>query len=138
MTFRRRQPTGALAPLGLVAITVPPVENLNQTGGDVPDITTMDETELKEYLHGMSQKERRELAARMRQVKPKRKKGYKQQISQQQRLQLEAELSSRGFDGSESEIDLLLRGGSIPSGAGLRIFYRNNRLQEDDKWRQWY
>jgi len=37
-----------------------------------------------------------------------------------------------------SEIDLLLRGGSIPSGAGLRIFYRNHRLQEDDKWRQWY
>jgi hypothetical protein len=35
-----------------------------------------------------------------------------------------------------SEDDLLLRGGSIPS--GLRIFYRNHRLQEDDKWRQWY
>ncbi|MFP5777414.1 replication protein A, partial [Salmonella sp. 741265098_PSA] len=24
-------------------------------------------------------------------------------------------------------------GGSIPSGAGLRIFYRSQRLQEDDK-----
>jgi len=69
---------------------------------------------------------------------PKRKKPYKQTISDQQRLQLEKELSSRGFDGSELEIDLLLRGGSIPSGAGLRIFYRNHRLQEDDKWRQWY
>lgn len=70
--------------------------------------------------------------------KPKRKKAYKQNISDQQRLQLEAGLSSRGFDGRESEIDLLLRGGSIPSGAGLRVFYRNHRLQEDDKWRQWY
>ncbi|MEH9071285.1 hypothetical protein RAF67_21740, partial [Klebsiella pneumoniae] len=40
--------------------------------------------------------------------------------------------------GSEKEVDLLLRGGSIPSGAGLRIFYRNQRLQEDDKWRNLY
>ena len=116
----------------------PPVENLNKSGGDLPDIKTMDEKELQEYLHNMGQKERRELTARLRLVKPKRKKAYKQTISDQQRLQLEAELSSRGFDGSESEIDLLLRGGSIPSGAGLRIFYRNHRLQEDDKWRQWY
>lgn len=116
----------------------PPVENLNKSGGDLPDIKTMDEKELQEYLHSMGQKERRELTARLRLVKPKRKKAYKQTISDQQRLQLEAELSFRGFDGSESEIDLLLRGGSIPSGAGLRIFYRNHRLQEDDKWRQWY
>ena len=116
----------------------PPVENLSQTGGDLPDIKTMDKTALREYLHGMSQKERRELTARLRLVKPKRKKAYKQTISQHQRLRLEAELTSRGFDGNEREIDLLLRGGSIPSGAGLRIFYRNERLQEDDKWRQWY
>lgn len=47
-------------------------------------------------------------------------------------------LRSRGFDASDTEVDLLLRGGSIPSGAGLRLFYRNQRLQEDDKWRQWY
>lgn len=116
----------------------PPVENLNKSGGDLPDIKAMDEKELQEYLYNMGQKERRELTARLRLVKPKRKKAYKQTISDQQRLQLEAELSSRGFDGSESEIDLLLRGGSIPSGGGLRIFYRNHRLQEDDKWRQWY
>ncbi|MFL3339486.1 replication endonuclease [Klebsiella oxytoca] len=116
----------------------PPVENMNKSGVDLPDIKTMDEKELQEYLHNMGQKERRELTARLRLVKPKRKKAYKQTISDQQRLQLEAELSSRGFDGSETEIDLLLRGGSIPSGAGLRIFYRNHRLQEDDKWRQWY
>ena len=116
----------------------PPVENLIQAGGDLPEIQTMDKAELHEYLHSMSQKERRELTARLRLVKPKRKKAYKQNISQHQRLQLEAELTSRGFDGSGREIDLLLCGGSIPSGAGLRIFYRNGWLQEDDKWRQWY
>ncbi|HEJ0095000.1 TPA: replication endonuclease [Citrobacter freundii] len=116
----------------------PPVENLNKSGGDLPDIKTMDEKELQEYLHNMGQKDRRELTARLRLVKPKRKKAYIQSISEQQRLQLEAELTARGFEGSASEIDLLLRGGSIPSGAGLRIFYRNQRLQEDDKWRQWY
>ncbi|EHW4408941.1 replication endonuclease [Salmonella enterica subsp. enterica serovar Cannstatt] len=116
----------------------PPVENLNKSGGDLPDIKTMGEKELQEYLHNMGQKERRELTARLRLVKPKRKKAYIQSISEQQRLQLEAELTARGFEGSASEIDLLLRGGSIPSGAGLRIFYRNQRLQEDDKWRQWY
>ena len=116
----------------------PPVENLNKSGGDLPDIKTMDEKELQEYLHNMGQKERRELTARLRLVKPKRKKAYIQSISEQQRLQLEAELTARGFEGSASEIDLLLRGGSIPSGAGLRIFYRNQRLEEDDKWRQWY
>lgn len=116
----------------------PPVENLNQTGGDLPDIKTMNEKELQDYLHNMGQKERRELTARLRLVKPKRKTVYKQNISEQQRLQLKAELTARGFEGSASEIDLLLRGGSIPSGAGLRIFYRNQRLQEDDRWRQWY
>ncbi|WP_151444373.1 replication endonuclease, partial [Cronobacter sakazakii] len=116
----------------------PPVENLNQSGGDLPDIKSMDEKELQDYLHNMSQKKKRELSARLRLVKPKRKKDYKVSISEQQCLHLVAELSSRGFDGSESEIDLLLRGGSIPSGAGLRLFYRNQRLQEDDKWRQWY
>ncbi|ELD3827459.1 replication endonuclease [Salmonella enterica] len=116
----------------------PPVENLNKSGGDLPDIKTMDEKELQEYLHNMGQKEQRELTARLRLVKPKRKKTYKQNISEKQRLQLEAELSSRGFNASDAEVDLLLRGGSIPSGAGLRIFYRKHRLQEDDKWRQWY
>ncbi|HCM1976369.1 TPA: replication endonuclease [Salmonella enterica subsp. houtenae serovar 47:z36:-] len=116
----------------------PPVENLNKSGGDLPDIKTMDEKELQEYLHNMGQKERRELTARLRLVKPKRKTVYKQNISEQRRLQLKAELSSRGFDASNAEVDLLLRGGSIPSGAGLRLFYRDQRLQEDDKWRQWY
>ncbi|MFU0854927.1 replication endonuclease [Kluyvera cryocrescens] len=120
----------------------PPVENLNnsdsETGRNTPDITGMDDVELQEYLHGMGRKELKELNARLRLVKPKRRKGYKQEIDGQQRLQLGYELLSRGFDGSDSEIDLLLSGGSIPSGAGLRLFYRNQRLQEDDKWRQWY
>ncbi|EEU4850944.1 replication endonuclease [Salmonella enterica] len=116
----------------------PPVENTNKSGGDLPDIKAMNEKELQDYLHNMGQKERRELTARLRLVKPKRKTVYKQNISEQQRLQLKAELTARGFEGSASEIDLLLRGGSIPSGAGLRIFYRNQRLQEDDRWRQWY
>lgn len=34
----------------------PPVENLNKSGGDLPDIKTMDEKELQEYLHNMGQK----------------------------------------------------------------------------------
>lgn len=118
----------------------PPVEIMNnsEAGNAVipPDITNMDHQELQEYLHSMGKKELRELNTRLRLVKPKRRKGYKQEITAHQRLQLEAELSSRGFDGSDSEIDLLLRGGSIPSGGGLRIFYRNQRLREDDKWRQ--
>jgi len=116
----------------------PPVENLSQPGGDAPDIRAMNEKELQDHLHSMSKKELRELNTRLRLVKPKRRKGYKQEISSNLRLQLETELRSRGFDGSETEIDLLLRGGSIPSGAGLRIFYRDQRLQEDAKWRQWY
>ncbi len=86
----------------------------------------------------MSKKELCELTARLRLVKPKRWKGYKQDITDALRLQLDVELRSRGFDASETEVDLLMRGGSLPSGAGLRLFYRNQRLQEDDKWRQWY
>ncbi|HGH4644637.1 TPA: replication endonuclease [Enterobacter roggenkampii] len=113
----------------------PPVEILNQAGGDLPEHR---EPEALPNLHDLSAKERRELTARLRLVKPKRRKGYKQEITDQQRQQLDAELRSRGFEASETEVDLLLRGGSIPSGAGLRIFYRNQRLQEDDKWRQWY
>lgn len=108
---------------------------MNQSGGDLPEASG---PEPLPDLHNLSAKERRELTARLRLVKPKRRKGYKQQISNHQRQQLDAELRSRGFDASDTEVDLLLRGGSIPSGAGLRLFYRNQRLQEDDKWRQWY
>lgn len=113
----------------------PSVENLNITGGDLPGEEGPEPC--PDFLT-MSKKELRELRARLQQVKPKRRKDYKQEITEGQRLQLEAELKIRGFAGSEKETDLLLRGGSIPSGAGLRIFYRNRRLQEDDKWRQWY
>ncbi|POF78236.1 hypothetical protein C2W54_27265, partial [Escherichia coli] len=123
----------------------PLAENLYQQGKDKSadgdtrtDITRMDDKELHDYLHSMNKKERRELAARLRLVKPKRRRDYKQRITDHQRQQLVYELKSRGFDGSEKEVDLLLRGGSIPSGAGLRIFYRNQRLQEDDKWRNLY
>ncbi|KAA6046661.1 replication endonuclease [Pantoea sp. Bo_7] len=112
----------------------PPVENLNITGGDLPG---KEEPEPCPDFLTMSKKELRELRARLQQVKPKRRQNYKQEITEGQRLRLEAELRIRGFDGNEKEIDLLLRGGSIPSGAGLRIFYRGQRLQEDDKWRQW-
>jgi hypothetical protein len=108
---------------------------LNQSGGGLPG--SEGGAPLPDF-ENMNKKELRELTARLRLVKPRKHKGYKQQITDQQRLQLEAELVNRGFDGSEKEVDLLLRGGSIPSGAGRRIFYRNERLQEDDKWRQWY
>ncbi|MDU1088650.1 MAG: replication endonuclease [Leclercia adecarboxylata] len=113
----------------------PPVEKTYQTGGE---LSGSEEPAVLPDFENMSKKERRELTARLRLVKSKRRKGYKQEITEHQRLQLDAELRSRGFDASETEVDLLLRGGSIPSGAGLRIFYRNQRLQEDDKWRQWY
>ena len=93
-----------------------------------PDITTMNEQELQNYLHGIGKKELLELNTRLRLVKSKRRKSYKQEINDQQRLQLEYELRSRGFDGDDREIDLLLRSESIPSGAGLRLFYRNQRL----------
>ncbi|MGD3125693.1 replication endonuclease [Enterobacter hormaechei] len=113
----------------------PPVEKTYQTGGELPG--SEEPAALPDY-ENMSKKELRELTARLRLVKPKRRKGYKQEITDHQRLQLDAELRSRGFDASETEVDLLLRGGSLPSGAGLRLFYRNKRLQEDEKWRQWY
>ncbi|TNJ79983.1 replication endonuclease [Klebsiella quasipneumoniae subsp. similipneumoniae] len=113
----------------------PPVEKTYQTGGELPG---SEEPAALPDFENMSKKELRELTARLRLVKPKRRKGYKQEITEHQRLRLNAELLSRGFDASETEVDLLLRGGSLPSGAGLRLFYRNQRLQEDDKWRQWY
>lgn len=112
----------------------PPVEKTYQTGGEL--LGSEEPAALPDF-ENMSKKELRELTARLRLVKPKRRKGYKQEITESQRLQLDAELLSRGFDASETEVDLLLCGGSLPSGAGLRLFYRNQRLQEDDKWRQW-
>lgn len=113
----------------------PPVEKMYQAGGELP---SSEEPAALPDFENMSKKELRGLTARLRLVKPKRRKGYKQEITEHQRLQLDVELRSRGFDASETEVDLLLRGGSLPSGAGLRLFYRNQRLQEDDKWRQWY
>ena len=89
----------------------------------------------------MPSKERQALYTRIKTAnkrKPKSRSSYKQEISDKLQLQLEAELRAKGFDGSEHEIDLLLRGGSIPSGGGMRLFYRDQRLREDDKWQQWY
>lgn len=85
----------------------------------------------------MTRKQRRDLLARLRVVKPRQKKGYKQQIDDDQRALLVAELLARGFTSQENETNLLLAGGSLNSAAGMRIFYKNGRLQEDDKWRQW-
>lgn len=113
----------------------PPVEKMHQTGGGL--LCSEEPAALPDF-ENMSKRELRELTARLRLVKPKRRKGYKKEITEHQRLQLDGELLSRGFDASETEVDLLLRGGSLPSGAGLRLFYRNQRLQEDDKWRQWH
>lgn len=86
----------------------------------------------------ISQKAMRALRSRWKPLRPLRRSGYRQEITDRQRQQLIYELQSRGFDGDEREVALLLCGGSIPSGAGMRLFYRNQRLQEDDKWKQWY
>jgi hypothetical protein len=88
-------------------------------------------------FENMSRKERCELLARLRMVKPRKQRNYKQEIDEYQRTQLIVELKVRGFQGSDDEINLLLCGGSLNSGAGMRIFYRNERLQEDDSWRKW-
>jgi len=55
----------------------------------------MNVKELHDYLYGISQKERWEFTARMRLIKPKRKKTYKRNISEPRRLQLEVELKSK-------------------------------------------
>lgn len=47
-----------------------------------------------------------------------------------QRRRLELELKARGFEGREEEFNLLFRGCSLNSGARMRLFYRNGRLQE--------
>ncbi|MCV5473090.1 replication endonuclease, partial [Escherichia coli] len=70
----------------------PLAENLHQQENDKSadgdtrtDITRMDDRELHDYLHSMNKKERRELAARLRLVKPKRRRDYKQRITDHQR-----------------------------------------------------
>ena len=85
----------------------------------------------------MSKKERKALRERIRIVSPRKKSGYQSMINAQQRELLNTELRVRGFTGSEDEINLLLKGGSLTSGASLRIFWQNGRLKEDDKWQQW-
>lgn len=85
----------------------------------------------------MSRKERRELLARLRMVKPPKRQSCLKEIDGLQRAQLVAELQLRGFQGDAEEINMLLSGGSLNSGAGMRIYFQNERLQEDDKWKRW-
>jgi len=119
----------------------PPDEKLNISGGNPVSVEPIEPGETRMYGPGdfdnMTRKQRRDLLARLRVVKPRQKKGYKQQIDDDQRALLVVELLARGFTGQENETNLLLAGGSLNSGAGMRIFYKNGWLQEDDKWRQW-
>lgn len=134
LTLRRLQPTKATpSPLGLVAITVPLLKNEPKRGRCIQYRGCRIVTRL--CHHG--KKGRRGLLSRLRLGKPKSRKGNKQKIWDRQRQQLEVELQNRGFNGDESEVNLLLSSGSLPSGRGLRLFYRDQRLQEDDKWREW-
>ncbi|ERK13257.1 Phage replication protein [Pantoea sp. AS-PWVM4] len=119
----------------------PPDEKINisegfSLSGDLPEQPGEVTNALTDF-EKMSRKERRELLAGLRKVKPLSRRSYKQEIDEHQRALLIAELKARGFQGNDDETDLLLSGGSLNSGAGMRVFYRNERLQEDDKWRQW-
>ena len=91
-------------------------------------------------LDNLTKKQQRELYSRLKQVgqiKRRVAKGYQQKITQHQYDQLAAELRARGFAGNDDEVEHLTKGGSFPFGGGLRIFYENNRLKEDDKWRSY-
>lgn len=85
----------------------------------------------------MSREERRELLARLRMVKPPKRQSCHKEIDALQKVQLVAELQLRGFQGDTAEVNMLLSGGSLNSGAGMRIYFQNERLQEDDKWKRW-
>jgi len=58
------------------------------------------------------------------------------------RRRLKVELQSRGFDGSDENIDILMRGAGLAYG-GKSLFYRTGRLQErnnrpeDERWPGW-
>lgn len=113
----------------------PPVEKINKNEVKQAQSEVSDEPI---DLNNMVRKQQRDLYKRLKQscaVRKKASKGYRQEMTELQRRQVTAELIARGFEGNEQEINLLTHGGSIPSGAGLRVFYRNGRLQEDDKWR---
>jgi len=119
----------------------PPDEKMNILGGNPVSVEPIEPGEAPLYgpadFDNMTRKQRRDLLARLLVVKPRHKKSYKQEIDDVQRATLVVELQARGFTSREKEINLLLSGGSLDSGAGMRIFYKNGRLQEDDKWRQW-
>lgn len=60
-----------------------PVEKMYQTRGELPG---SEEPATLPDFENMSKKKRRELTVRLRLVKPKRRKGYKQESSDHQRL----------------------------------------------------
>ena len=100
----------------------PPDEKLNISGGNPVSVEPIEPVETPLYgpadFDNMTRKQRRELLARLRVVKPRQKKSYKQEIDDDQRALLVRELRMRGFTGEEKETSLLLSGGSLNSGAG--------------------
>ena len=119
----------------------PPDEKLYISGGNPVSVEPIEPGETPLYgpadFDNMTRKQRRDLLARLRVVKPRQRQSYKQEIDDDQRALLVTELRVRGFTGEEKETNLLLSGGSLDSGAGMRIFYSKGRLQEDDKWSRW-
>jgi hypothetical protein len=116
-------------------------ENMNISESDFEFPETSEQGEAAQIVpvdfDNMSRKERRELLARLRMVKPPKRQSCLKEIDGFQKAQLVAELQLRGFQGDAAEINMLLSGGSLNSGAGMRIYFQNERLQEDDKWKSW-
>lgn len=104
----------------------PPDEKLNISGANPVSVEPMEPGEAPIFgpadFDNMTRKQHRDLLARLRVVKPRLKQSYKQVIDDDQRALLVAELQARGFTGEETETNLLLCGGSLNSGAGMRIF----------------
>jgi len=116
-------------------------ENMNISKSDFEFPEPSEQGEAAQVVPGdfdnMSRKERRELLARLRMVKPPKRQSCLKEIDGLQKAQLVSELQLRGFQGDAAEINMLLSGGSLNSGAGMRIYFQNERLQEDDKWKSW-
>ena len=82
----------------------------------------MDEKELQEYLHTWAR--RNGGADSQVETGKTEAEKYIQSILEQQRLQLEAELTTRGFEGSASEIDLFCVAAAFHP-CRFTYFYRN-------------
>ncbi len=78
----------------------PPDEKLNTSGGNPVSVEPIEPGEAPLYgpadFDNMTRKQRRELLARLRVVKPRQKKSYKQEIDDRQRALLVRELRVRG------------------------------------------